>query len=110
MFARQVAKPQTKAAANPTSKLAHQRSTLAAQPFGGGAVERAHLVKPGISNQPPLGLLAPRATSLTGNEPHGHNGREADPESLIARGATPGVAWDFSKIAIFPPDRADRPQ
>jgi outer membrane protein OmpA-like peptidoglycan-associated protein len=29
-------------------------------------------------------------------------------ETITARGATPGVSWDFSGIPIFPPDRADR--
>jgi Domain of unknown function (DUF4157) len=69
MFAPRVAKPQTKAAAHPTNKLAPQRWTLAAQRSGG------------------------------------HNEKEADPASLTARGATPALTWDFSKIPIFAPDR-----
>jgi outer membrane protein OmpA-like peptidoglycan-associated protein len=48
--------------------------------------------------------------SLTGTEPHGHNEQEADPASLTARGATLGLSWNFSKIPIFAPDWANRPQ
>ena len=72
MFAPKVAKPQMKAAANPTNKLAPQRWTLAR--FGG------------------------------------HSEQAADPESLTARGATCAPSWDLSKIPVFPPDRASRPQ
>src|SRR5215213_1984411 len=95
MFAPKVAKAQTKAAESPTSKLAPQRSTRVARPFGGGAVEQAH-----VGNQATLRLLSQRARSLTGNEPHGHNAQEADPAGLTARGATPGVSWDFSQIPV----------
>lgn len=43
--------------------------------------------------------------------PHrGPHEQEADPASLTARGATPGVSWDFSKIPIFASNRADRLQ
>src|SRR5208282_3400168 len=35
---------------------------------------------------------------------------KAAPANLTARGATLGVAWDFSKIPAFPPDRRSRPQ
>jgi uncharacterized protein DUF4157 len=45
MFAPKVTKPQPEAAKGPTSKLEQQRSTLAARPFGGGAVEQAHVLQ-----------------------------------------------------------------
>jgi hypothetical protein len=95
MFAPKVAKPQAKAAAN---------SMLVARPFGGGAVEQAHMLQRSIGNQATLRLLAQR---FTGNVPHGHNEQEAHPTSRTTRGATPDLSWDFSKIPLFPPDRAD---
>lgn len=39
-----------------------------------------------------------------------HNKRPADSASVTARGAASGASWDFSKIAVFPPDRASHPQ
>jgi Domain of unknown function (DUF4157) len=72
MFAPNIAKSQTKAAENPTSMLAPQRTPFAAR--------------------------------------YGHNEKEADPASLSARVATPGVSWDFSKVPLYPPHPADRPQ
>jgi hypothetical protein len=53
-------------------------------------------------SQATLGLSAQRATI----QPHGHN-QLASPAALTA---TPGVSWDFSKIALFSPGGADRPQ
>src|SRR5208283_1349321 len=109
MFAPPVAKAQTKVTGSSTSKLAPHRSTLAARPFGGGAVEQAHMLQRSIGNQA-VQRLSLRATSLTGNNPHSHNEEKAAPANLTARGATLGVAWDFSKIPAFPPDRRSRPQ
>jgi hypothetical protein len=37
---------------------------------------------------------------------HGHSEQQADPTQQ----AMPGVAWNFSKIHLFPPDRTDRPR
>jgi hypothetical protein len=110
MFAPPVAKAQTKATASSTSKLASQRSTLVARPFGGGVVEQALMLQRNIGNQATLRLLSQRARNLTGNEPHRHNEQQADPASLTVRGAAPGVSWDFSKIPIFPTDRESRSQ
>ncbi|MFI5022021.1 MAG: hypothetical protein ACHQRJ_10270 [Alphaproteobacteria bacterium] len=110
MFAPKVAKPQTKAAESPTSKLARRRSTLAARPFGADAVEEAHMLQRSIDDRATPGLLSQRTLSLTGNEPGGDHEREADRESMTARETPRGVSWDFSKIAIFAPDRANRSQ
>lgn len=67
------------------------------------------MLQRGIGNQATLRLLAQRAASLTGNEPSGDHKREVTPESMTALEA-PRVSWDFSKIPLFPPDRANRPQ
>jgi len=48
MFAATIAKAQMKAAASSVSKLAPQRSTLLARPFGGDGVEQAHMLQQGI--------------------------------------------------------------
>jgi hypothetical protein len=105
MFAPPVAMAQTKPAASSTSELAPQRSTLVARPFGASAVEQARMLHRSIGNRATLRRPAQPAASGTGNEPHGHHGQPADQASLNAREATPGIAWDFSKNPVFPPDR-----
>jgi len=110
MFVPKVAKPHTKANESPTRKLAPQHSAFATRPFGSGASEQADVLQKGIGNQATLRLLSQQARNLIENEPHGHNEHEADRASPSARGATPGVSWDFSKIPVFPPQRTRRPQ
>lgn len=108
MFAPKVAKLQTKATDNSTNKLAPQHSMLVARPFGGGLVEQAHMLQRSIGNQATLRLLAQPTSSLTGNQPSRDHEQEADRENATAQ--VRGVAWDFSKISVFPPDRPNRPQ
>jgi hypothetical protein len=105
MFAPPISKTQTKAAANSTNKLPPQRSTLVARPFGSGAVEQADMLQRRIGNQAILRFLSQQARNRTANEPDGHTKQEADLESRTAREAPRGVAWDFSKIPIFPPNQ-----
>ncbi len=105
MFAPKVAKPQTKAAANSTGKLAPQSSMLAARPFSGGAIEQAHKLQRSIGNQATLRLLSQRGLTLNRNETR-NDELETDPASLTAQGTTSRVSWDFSKI----PDRVSRSQ
>jgi hypothetical protein len=50
------------------------------------------------------------ARSLSGNKADGHNEQQAESASLTAEGPLPGVSWDFSKLPIFPPDRATQAQ
>jgi hypothetical protein len=64
----------------------------------------------GIGDQATLRPSAQPAASLTGNEPSGVRKREFNPESVTAPEAMRGVSWDFSKVPLFPPDRANRPQ
>ncbi len=108
MFAPPITKAH-EAAANPASKLASQRSTFAARRFADSAAEQAPMLQRGFGNQATLRLLAQRAAGLTGYEPSGDHKREATSESMTALEA-PRVSWDFSKIPLFPPDRADGPQ
>jgi hypothetical protein len=108
MFAPKVAKPQTKAAESPTSKLAPQRSTLAARPLGGGAAEQARMLQGTIGNQATLRYLTHRLSNLPAKGPAEWREQQAAPENMTAREAPRGVSWDFSKIPIFPPDRASR--
>jgi len=102
MFAPKISKPQTRSVS-----LAPPRSILTAQRHS--PVEQALLLQRTIGNQATLRLLAQRARNLTGNVPHNHDEREAA-ENSIARAAPPGPSWDFSKIPIFAPDRANEPQ
>jgi len=87
MFRTPVAKAQTKAAASSASRRESTPSTLVARPFGGSAVEGAHLQQ--------------RAGGLTGNE---HGDRQEQEAERLARGA-PVASWDLSKIPVFSPDR-----
>ena len=82
MFAAKVAKPQTKATASSAQYLARG----------------------------PSRLLAQRISNLSRSDLEEHDGRLADSTSLTARGATSGASWDFSKISVFPPERANRTQ
>jgi len=52
-------------------------------------------------------LLHKRSAFFGGTEPHGHTEEEADPASLTAQAAKPGVSWDFSKTTVFPSDRTN---
>jgi hypothetical protein len=104
MFDPPISKTRTQAASS-TNKLAPQRSTLVARPFGSGEVEQADMLQRRIGNQAMLGLHSQRAPNLTANEPDGRAEQEADSASLIAREAPRGVAWDFNKIPIFPPNQ-----
>jgi hypothetical protein len=110
MFAPKVAKPQTKAAESPTGEPAPQRSVRGGHRFGQDPVERALLLQSTIGNQAPLPLLAQQTSSLTENRPDRDHEQEADPANATARGATPAVSWDFSKIPIFPPERLNERQ
>jgi hypothetical protein len=105
MFTPKVAKTQKKAAESPTGKLAPQRSTFAARSFGGGAVEQAQMLQRSIGNQAMLRLMAQLASRSVRNEPGGDHEQEVAPENMAALEASRGVAWDFSKIPVFPPVR-----
>jgi hypothetical protein len=88
VFAPKVAKPQTKATEGSTSRLVLHRSTLVGQRVGYDPVEQALFLQRSIGNQATLRLL-PRRDS---------------------RGASRGASWDFSKIPLFPPERASEAQ
>ncbi len=109
MFAPLVAKAYTKEGVSSIPKLVPQRSMRVDRPFG-CTVGKVRMLQRSIGNQATLRLLAQRATTLTGNELHGQNGHQTDQASLNSRAAAPGVAWDYSKIPIFPPDRESQPE
>src|SRR6266566_4742583 len=95
MFAPPVVKPQTKAAASPTSKPTRQCATLMGPRFGGGAVEQLPMLQWSIGNQATPRFFAQHAASLLGNNRAAH--------------AAPGASWDFTKIPGFPPEQEDIP-
>jgi hypothetical protein len=80
MFAPKVAKRQTKAAEVPTRRPAPRRSTLVGQQCGHEPVEQPLSLQYSIGNQ------------------------------ATPREAPRGPSWNFGKIPVFPPDRANRPQ
>jgi Domain of unknown function (DUF4157) len=99
MFAPKIPKPQTKTAAD-WSSLVRPRSTLAAN--RNGPLEQALFLQHTIGNQATLRLLWQPARNITENEYHGRNEQKAD----LATAATRRVSWDFSKVPLFPSDRA----
>jgi hypothetical protein len=110
MFASKVSKPQIKAAADSTKKMAPQRSVLAMRPFGGGAVGQAHFLQRTVGNQATQRLLSQRGCSPTREKNSVDGEQDGAPESIKVREAKSGTSWDFSKITVFAPDRASRPQ
>src|ERR1700680_2970797 len=100
MFAPKVAKPQTKAAADSTNKLAPQRSVFATRPFGSGAVERAQMLQRSIGNQAILRLLSQRGFNPTGKAAGGDHEQEADSANLTAQVVKPSLSWVFSRIPV----------
>jgi hypothetical protein len=110
LFATKVAQAKTKAAASPTSKLASQRAILKARPFAGDTVEQLHMLQRSIGNQATLRLLAQQGFSSKGNKLGGNHEQKVGSETLTAQAAKSRPLWDFSKILVFSPDRASRPQ
>lgn len=88
MFAPKVAKTQTKAAAGPTDKLPSQRSTIGARPSAGSTVERVQVLRRTI----------------------GSREKGPDPASMTAEEAQPSIAWSFSKIPVYAPERTTGPR
>jgi hypothetical protein len=110
MFAPKVAKAQTKAAENPTSKMTPQRSTLTGHRLGHDPVERALFLQRTIGNQAMLRLLAQQTSRrAVSNPPSDYEQGGVATENTMARETPRGSAsWDFSRIPLFPPDRASR--
>src|SRR5258707_817583 len=96
MLAPKVAKAQTKAAENPTSKMA---------PHSSGRDQRT------IGNQATLRPLG-RQTSRTAvsNPPRDYEQRDGSTENTMTEETSRGASWNFSQIPLFPPDRASRSQ
>ena len=107
MFAPMVAKAQTKAAAPQSRKVEPQCSTLAARPFAGGAVDQLHMLRRSIGNEGTLRPPSQREFSPTGKEAVADHEQDAQSVNTTAQGATPCIFWDFGKIHVFPPDRAN---
>jgi hypothetical protein len=107
VFAPKVAKPQTKTAESSPGRLAPHRLTLLGH--SRNSVEQALSLQRTIGNQATLRLLA-RPDSA---QPE--NGRNSEKKEVVG-GNTPteaalrGISWDFSKIPLFPPERASRAQ
>jgi len=93
MFVPLVAKAH-KPVTSATDRLASQRSSPVARPFGHGAVEQEHALRARIGNQATLRLLGQRDASLTGSE-HSHEFDQGAEGPL----SEPAVAsQDFSSI------------
>ena len=110
MFAPKIAKPQTKVADSSTRKLVPQPSTLVARPLGVGAVEQAWMLQGTIGNQAMLRYLTQRLSNLPDKGPAEQHEQEATSKNMATQEAPRGPSWDFSKIPVFPSDRADRTQ
>jgi hypothetical protein len=110
MFAPHIAKAQTKSTASSTNVLVPERSTLAGYRSVHEQVEQAQLLQRTIGNQATLRLLAYRASSLTGNEPGGNHDQDVAAENTTAWEVPRSAPRTFSKIPLFPPDRANLSQ
>ena len=105
MFAPRVAPPQTKETESSTGKFGPRHSALEGHRPGRDPVKQASFLQRTIGNEATPGLLARRGASLTGVEFRGQDEQETDPTSCMR----PGLSWDFSKIPVFPADRAEHP-
>jgi hypothetical protein len=109
MFALKVAKAQMKAVDNPTSKMTPYRSTSAGHRLGRDPVELSLFLQRTIGNQATLRLLG-RQTSrpAVSNPPSDCEQGAGATENTMTEETSRGVSWDFSKIPLFPPERASR--
>src|SRR5215469_8966329 len=82
MFAAKVTKSQTNATSRSTASLAGRSSTL----------------------------LTRRTSNLTWLEPSCDREQQDVREKTTPQEAPRGLSWDFSKIPVFPPEPAGRPQ
>jgi hypothetical protein len=96
VFARKIVKPQTKAAERPTSRLAPQRSALE-----GHRLVYDPVVQRSIGNRATPRLLTQQALRAE---------QEVAAENKATLRQRRGLAWDLSKIPVFPPDRASQSQ
>jgi hypothetical protein len=62
-----------------------------------------------IGNQATLRYLTHRLSNLPAKWLAERHEQEVTPENMTAREAPRGPSWDFSKIPVFPPDRAYQP-
>src|SRR4051812_33912126 len=106
MFAPKIAKSQTKSTTSSTNGLVLKRSTRA------GYRSVHDPVEPVLSRQRAIGnqarLLAGQTSSLTESERGGNHDKDAASENTTARETLRGTSWEFSKIPLFPPDRANQ--
>ena len=100
MFAPKVAKPQTKATENPTSRLALERSTPAGHRYGRDPIPQALFLQRAIGNQATSRLLAQASRP----------DREMGLENMAIPREGRGLSRDFSKIPLFSPERVSQAQ
>jgi hypothetical protein len=102
MFAPPVAKPKAKAAAPSTNTSPLHRAAPFGHRLDDGGAPYLRMLQRSIGNQAVLRLL--RRQGLIENK-HGDPGQDIGQESVSAEGGSRGLAWDFSKITPFPPER-----
>src|SRR5271156_2434496 len=111
MFAPEIAKARTKTAESQVNNLARRGSTLVERSFASEVVDQPHMFPArSIDNQTALRLLSQRDFRPTGKGARGDHGQEVEQVSMTARGTTPGVSWNFSKIPIFRPGLENQPE
>jgi Domain of unknown function (DUF4157) len=110
MSATKVATTRTNGAAGPTKSLEHRRSTLGARSFGGGTVEQGKRLQRKFASRSTLQLLSQRVCGPTANRHSDPQVQEAEQMPTPDRLAVSGLSWEFSRIPLFPPDQASRPQ
>jgi GH24 family phage-related lysozyme (muramidase) len=108
VFAWKVAKPQTKVAGNSASKPPSHCAPLLRHRPRNDMVERTPFLQQTIGNQARLRFLGRQDSVPPGNGHNGDDGQQSVKESKPVKPTARGLSWDFSKIPLFPPERASR--
>jgi len=109
MFAPKVAKPQTKVAENPTSRLTPNCLTLAGPSLRDDPVQQALFLQHKIGNQAMLRFMAQQTSDEARNVPGSHRKQEATPENNEPHMLRPAVAPSLrgviqAELAVGPVD------
>src|SRR5580704_5053438 len=110
MFTPKVAKAQTQALENSPGKLPPRGSTLVRHRPGHEPLLQGAPHPRTIGTRATPRLFAQQASMPAGSIPDNDREPALATENMIARPAPFDTSWDFSKVPLYPPDGANRPQ
>jgi hypothetical protein len=102
MFAPRVVKPNAKAAAPSTNTSPRHPAAPCGHRLDDDGAEYLHMLQRPIGNPAAPELF--RRQGLIENK-HGDLRQDIGPEGVSAERRSRGLAWDFSKIPLYPPER-----